>query len=328
MSENLMMLTSMTVLMTGRFGRVSWPRCVGATVGLLAAVGVASAAGPATYRGFAHPRPVTIRGYRGDAMEPFITLDGRYLLFNNLNQPSVHTTLRYAKRLGADTFVYGGEIAGANDATALNGVPSVTARGELYFISPRSYGRTLSTIYRARLVAGRASGVALAPGLATRAPGTVDFDADVNAQGTGLYVAQGRFTAGGEIETAKLVHYTRRGAGFVADPRGERLLRAVNRAGALVYAAGLSADGLELFFTREDPGAVPAIYRAVRADLSRPFGEVERVAGATGFVEAPSLSADGTVLYYHRMVGSRFVIYALTRSRAAVIRPRGPRALR
>jgi Tol biopolymer transport system component len=48
----------------------------------------------------------------------------------------------------------------------------------------------------------------------------------------------------------------------------------------------------------------------------RPFGEVQRVAAAAGYVEAPALSPDGRVLYYHRRVGRRFLIYAATRKRA------------
>jgi hypothetical protein len=47
-----------------------------------------------------------------------------------------------------------------------------------------------------------------------------------------------------------------------------------------------------------------------------PFGEVQRVAAAAGYVEAPALSPDGRVLYYHRRVGRRFLIYAATRKRA------------
>src|ERR671926_14237 len=40
---------------------------------------------PAQYHGFGTPQRVTIRGYDGEAMEPFITRDGRYLFFNNRN---------------------------------------------------------------------------------------------------------------------------------------------------------------------------------------------------------------------------------------------------
>ena len=42
-----------------------------------------SAKPPGTPGGeFTHPQRVTIRGYNGDAMEPFLTRDGRYLFFN------------------------------------------------------------------------------------------------------------------------------------------------------------------------------------------------------------------------------------------------------
>lgn len=36
---------------------------------------------------FADPERVTIQGYDGDAMEPFLSRDGRFLLFNNRNDP-------------------------------------------------------------------------------------------------------------------------------------------------------------------------------------------------------------------------------------------------
>ncbi len=296
-------------------------RLVSIAVVLLAA-SAAPASGSGTYRDFGHPRPVSIRGYDGDAMEPFITPDGRYLLFNNLNQPGVHTTLRFARRTGRDSFTYGGQVAGANDSSALTGVPAVAAHGTMYFVSPRRYAQTRSTIYRSHLAAGRATGVALVAGLAAPRWGIVDFDVGVNAQGTDLYVSQGEFTGGPAPAGARLVLYSRRGAGFELAAAGARWLRAVNRPGSLVYAAGISADGLELFFTRVDPGATPAIYRAARADSHSPFGGVQRVAGASGFVEAPSLSADGTVLYYHRRVPGGFRIYALSRPRSAVLLPR------
>jgi hypothetical protein len=43
-------------------------------------------------------------------MEPFITRDGRYLFFNNSNDPSVNTNLRYAERIDDLTFKYKGEV--------------------------------------------------------------------------------------------------------------------------------------------------------------------------------------------------------------------------
>ena len=78
----------------------------------------------AEYRAFGAPQRVTIRGYDGDAMEPFITKDGRYLLFNNRNDPRTNTNLHFAARVDDLTFQYRGEIGGVN-TPVLEGVPSL-----------------------------------------------------------------------------------------------------------------------------------------------------------------------------------------------------------
>src|SRR5690349_21866005 len=116
------------------------------------------------YRAFGAPQRVAIRGYGGDAMEPFITRDGRYLLFNNRNDPRVDTNLHYAERVDDVTFDYRGELKGAN-SPALDGVASVDRDGNLFFISTRSYGQTLSTVYRGRFNGGAVSGVELVQGV-------------------------------------------------------------------------------------------------------------------------------------------------------------------
>ena len=92
-----------------------------------------SAATPAAeYRAFGAPQRVTIRGYDGDAMEPFITKDGQYLLFNNRNDPRTNTNLHFAARVDGLTFQYRGEIKGVN-TPVLEGVPSLDREGNLFF---------------------------------------------------------------------------------------------------------------------------------------------------------------------------------------------------
>lgn len=92
---------------------------------------------------------MTLRGYQGDAMEPFLTKDGRYLLFNNRNEPPENTNLLLAERLDDLHFAYKGEIKGVN-TPALEGVPSMDESDNLYFVSTRSYAQTFSTLYRGR----------------------------------------------------------------------------------------------------------------------------------------------------------------------------------
>jgi len=62
------------------------------------------------YTAFSNPERITIRGYSDHAMEPFISRDGRYLFFNNSNDPSVNTNLHYAERINDLTYEYKGEV--------------------------------------------------------------------------------------------------------------------------------------------------------------------------------------------------------------------------
>jgi hypothetical protein len=59
----------------------------------------------------------------------------------------------------------------------------------------------------------------------------------------------------------------------------------------------------------------PSVYRATRASTAGAFGHVEQIAAITGFAEAPSLSSDGTTLYYHEKTGSEVHVMDVTRTR-------------
>lgn len=263
---------------------------------------------------FRHPERVRIVGYSGHAMEPFISRDGRYLLFNNLNDPSENTELHWAERVTPVEFRYGGIIAGTS-TPALEGVPTLDRNGLLYFVSPRSYEQSLSTIYRAKFEAGRASGVELVAGLSLEKPGMVNFDVEISADGQYLYGVDGDLTGGPIPKSADLFVARRTGSGFERLPDSGRLLVKVNT-DALEYAAAISPDGLELFFTRMS-GALfwrkLTIERAVRTSANEPFGRSRTVRAIKGHVEGPSLSGDGKSLYYHMKVDGTFAIYRVTR---------------
>src|SRR5512136_2693152 len=128
---------------------------------------------------FANPQRVTIQGYSDHAMEPFISRDGKYLFFNNSNDPAVDTNLHWAERIDDFTFRYKGEIGGVN-TTALEGVASMDRNGVFYFVSTRSYEHDSSTIYRGTFDNGTVSAIELAPGVSTATPGIVNFDAEIS----------------------------------------------------------------------------------------------------------------------------------------------------
>lgn len=92
-------------------------------------------------------------------------------------------------------------------------------------------------------------------------------------------------------------------------------LRNIN-ADALEYAPSISADGLELYFTRatqlmagsEAPGALLRIMVATRTSVDEPFGELRALTALTGFVEAFTIPLDGKEMFFHKKVGKNFVI--------------------
>ncbi|HET7363597.1 MAG TPA: hypothetical protein VFJ70_08510 [Burkholderiales bacterium] len=243
-------------------------------------------------------------------MEPFITRDGRYLFFNNRNDPRVDTNLHYAERVDDLTFDYRGELRGAN-SPALDGVASMDRDGNLFFISTRSYAQTLSTLYRARFRAGEVSAVELVPGMSLQRAGWLIFDAEISPVGDALFMADGEFAGGALPKSADIAVAVRDGAGFRRHPASAEFMRNVNTA-ALEYAPAISADLLELFFTRAAAGQA-AVYRSRRASRDQPFGVPQRVAAIPGFAEGPTLSADGRSLYYHGLEANRYVIYRIAR---------------
>jgi hypothetical protein len=281
------------------------------------ALGIASACGGSSSAlggasSFGSLTPVTLRGYGGEAMEPFVSRDGRFLFYNTRND-GPDPQLRFAERLDDLTFDDRGEVAGAG-SPALEGTPSMDAGGTLYFISTRSYAQDLVTVYRGRFAGTGVSGVAEVTGVSRLQLGWILFDVEVSADGDTLWLAEGHFSGGSAPDSADLVLATRQGSDFARSADGPRILASVNTS-ALEYAAAIRSDGLELFFTRAEVsgGAEPSLWRAARPTTDAAFGVPEQVTAASGFVEGPTLSPDGHLLYFHRQDGGRYGLWCVRR---------------
>jgi Tol biopolymer transport system component len=259
---------------------------------------------------FSNPQRVTIEGYEGDSMEPFISRDGKYLFFNNLNEPRVNTNLYWAERVDDLHFKYRGEIGGVNTA-ALEGVASMDREANFYLVSNRSYKQTASTLYRGKFVDGVITGIELVPGVSLAKPGIVNFDAEISADGNTLYFVESQFSWFGHPKSARILFARRNGNSFVRDPSSESIMKTINT-NELNYAPATSASECGIFFTRLDAHG-PAIYMAKRANATQPFQNPIRISAITGFVEAPTLSPDEKSLYYHKKENGRFVIYRVIR---------------
>ncbi len=90
---------------------------------------------PLEYTAFGNPEPVTIIGYDGDAMEPFVSRDGVYLFFND---DGADKNIFYAAFIDATSVQYQGPIASIN-TSAVDGTPSMDADGRFFYISTASY---------------------------------------------------------------------------------------------------------------------------------------------------------------------------------------------
>jgi hypothetical protein len=63
---------------------------------------------------FAPPQAVSIQGYDGHIMEPFLSRDGSILFFNNLNAPTENTNLHWSTKINDTLFQYQGELDNVN----------------------------------------------------------------------------------------------------------------------------------------------------------------------------------------------------------------------
>lgn len=262
------------------------------------------------YLAFGHPEAVSIRGYTQDAMEPFLSRDGRYLFFNNSNAPDVNTDLHYAERVNDLLFDYRGPVAGVN-TLALDAVASMDQDQRFYFVSTQSYAQTFSTLYQGSFNEGIVSNVSLVGGISRGVPGQLNFDAEISADGSVLIFVDGVFSGSPFPDAADLAIAVRGSGGFSRLANSSELLAAINTSN-LEYAPSLSRNGLELFFTRYADGEF-AIYRSTRWRADAAFEAPQRVRIPNGLVEAPTLSVDERSLYFHQLIGARYAIFRVQR---------------
>jgi hypothetical protein len=266
------------------------------------------------YTAFATPQLVTINGYSGEAMEPFVSRNGNYLFFNNAGGDK---DLFFATFTNGTTFQYQGAITAIN-SVAVDGVPTMDDSNRFYYVSLAKYNGTTNknTLYVGTWGSNTVTGSVPLSGL-TLDPPLLFFDIEANPEGTTLYLSVGAFPSGATFPVAADIAIAVGSASsFSLAGNWENIMANVNTPDKLEYAPAVSRNGLELFFTRLDPTTSQArIYRAVRTDTSYPFGLPQLVSAITGFVEGPTLSPDEKGLYYHRQNPSsgRFELFRVTR---------------
>jgi hypothetical protein len=288
---------------------------------------------------FGPPEPVAVSGLPMGAgesplstEEPYVSRDGRFLFFNS-GEAEGNKDLHYAEAT-ARGWEYRGAVRpdinspDINTRKEVEGNPSMDRAGIFYFVDGRvpamirtgrfaPDGRLLDL---ARVAAAPARKVEL---FAQRVTGNMGVEA--SADGSTLYFDRATWRLAGikvrSIVACDILLMTRTAAGFVFDEaRARRLLANVNGPD-IDYAESISADDLELFFTRlavadvESGHVRSRIMRAVRPSRDAPFEAPEMVAsiGDRDFVEGPALTDDGRALYYHKRVGQKFRLFRVRR---------------
>jgi Tol biopolymer transport system component len=261
---------------------------------------------------YGNPAPVSIDGYKGSAMEPFLSPDGHFLFFNNENDPRVNTNLHFAERTGKLSFHYLGELPGVN-SPVLDAVASLDTGGHFYFTSVRDFDRTRNSLFVGDFTGKAVTNVHPVPGnINPTTPATINMDAGISPDGQALYISRAVIWPGATAPAKSELLIARLKNGmFQLDPDSDRILNKVNKNG-LNYAPAISADGRELYFTRANPDRV-RIMVATRASTSQPFNEPRRLTALTGFVEAPTVSLDEKEMFFHKKQGEKFVIYRAER---------------
>ncbi len=263
---------------------------------------------------FKNDTKVSINGYDGSAMEPFISRDDQYLFFNNSEKETNDSNLHFAKKVTDTSFDYMGEIPGAN-TTSLEGGPTMDQNGNFYFTSLRSYATGFGSLYGGTFDGTELTTVgAIDQSLNVRMERIVNFDSEVSADGQTLYYATGKFS-GNELPDESNLQIATMNDRFRRIKDSDDLMININSE-LSQYAAAISNDELELFYTRalmniEDIQI--KILTATRESKNEPFGQPEAISSIIGIqTEAPSISSDAKRLYYHKNEGG-FVIYMVSR---------------
>ncbi|HEY9680301.1 MAG TPA: hypothetical protein V6C86_01775 [Oculatellaceae cyanobacterium] len=271
---------------------------------------------------YGEPQLVEIIGYSEDAMEPCVSPDGRYLFFNNSNEGSVDTHVHFAERVAETKFRYLGILEGSRSLKK-DMAPTMTVDGHIIFTTLRSFDKDHRSLYCGIFKNNRLTAVAPVSGnLAPSQPFWIDMDCGVDPAGQVLVVSRAQFLPFQGIpgKSDLFIAHKKADGSFMTDLDSDAVLKTVNSA-ALEYAPAITADGLELYFTRAGESSVAKkptpsveIFVSHRRDSHAAFREPRRLAALEGFVEAPSLTMDKKELYFHKKDSTCFHIYRALRS--------------
>ena len=164
--------------------------------------------------------------------------------------------------------------------------------GNFYFVSTRDYPKTLSTLYQGNFNGGKVNSVKLIEGIS-------------------------RFDQAGGPYSADFVMAKKNNSGFERLTNSDDIFKFINTYEYLEYAACISENQLELYFTRAKAPlnilSIPEMMVSTRKTKSEPFSAPKRILNINGFAEAFTISPDSKKLYFHQKEGEKFVIKMISK---------------
>lgn len=264
-----------------------------------------------SYPIFGNEIPVAINGLTFDAMEPFISPDGNMLLFNSLND-GINTSLYYATKINDSTFNFVGQVVGVNQSISphLDAVSSLDSANNFFWVSTRDWPGITENLLRA----GSNGASRVYGNFYIFSSGWIVMDAAINYDGNYLYYCNANFTgtSGGAPSEAKLgIAQKVNDSTFNKISNSDIILANINDTNYIVYAPQVTKDGLELYFTRvskitPQTEICVSVRNSSTANFSNP---IVIYSNQPLTPEAPTVTINKTIMYYHQKQGNIFKIF-------------------
>lgn len=259
---------------------------------------------------------VTINGFTVDAMEPHISPDGNALFFNSLNSGGT-TSLYYAAKVNDSTFNLIGLMPVVNETVTpyLNAVASLDTADNFYWVSLRGYPADIHNLHRVRFATSGPTNFGRVYGnFNINAPGYLIMDAAISYEGDYLYYCNAYFNScafGMPCSSRMGVAQKVNDSTFNYLPNTNSIFANVNDTNYIVYAPFVTPDGLELYFSRALIGVPQTeICVSVRSNTLSAFSTpTTMITSLNNTPEAPTLTTNKNVLYYHKKSGGVFTIF-------------------
>jgi len=282
------------------------------------------------YPFYNHEKQVSIIGLTEDAMEPFISLDGDYLFFNNLND-GINTRLYYAERLNDSTFNFIGELNGTNQTVPphLDAVAGLDSLNNFFWVSLREYPLEFDNLFHGEFTAENVTNIGRMHGdFYIYAPGWILMDHGISYNGQFMYFNNARFEdCPGPCETRIGVAQKENDSTYTMLENSTQIMQSVNDTNYKNYAPAVTKDELELYYTRFLKGpitqnSVSEICVVVRNSPTDNFSVPQVLFSGSilnSFIEAPTITTDKQIMYYHKKIDGIYRIMMRTRDQTTGI---------